>query len=57
MKEKFKEYYKPTEEEFKDLWGNCEFIFDANVLLNIYRYSPKTTGEFFDVLINIQDRI
>ena len=57
MKESFKEYYKPTEEEFEDLWGNCEFIFDANVLLNIYRYSPKTTGEFFDVLINIQDRI
>ena len=57
MKESFKEYYKPTEEEFKDLWDDCEFIFDANVLLNIYRYSPETTGEFFDVLINIQDRI
>ena len=57
MKESFKEYYKPTDEEFKDLWDNCEFIFDANVLLNIYRYSPETTGEFFDVLINIQDRI
>ena len=57
MKESFKEYYKPTEKEFKYLWDNCEFIFDANVLLNIYRYSSETTEEFLDVLKNVQDRI
>lgn len=57
MKESFKEYYKPTEEEFKYLWNNCEFIFDANVLLNIYRYSSENTKEFLDILKQIQDRI
>ena len=57
MKESFKEYYKPTEKEFKDLWDNCEFIFDANVLLNIYRYSSETTEEFLDVLKKVQDRV
>ena len=57
MKESFKEYYQPTEEEFKTLWKNCEFIFDANVLLNIYRYSSETTEEFLDVLKKVQDRI
>ena len=57
MEKNFKEYYKPTEKDFKHLWNNCEFIFDANVLLNTYRYSPKTTDEFFDVLRNVQDRI
>ena len=57
MKESFKEYYKPTEKEFKYLWDNCEFIFDANVLLNIYRYSSETTVEFLDVLKKVQDRI
>ena len=57
MKESFKEYYKPTEKEFKYLWDNCEFIFDANVLLNIYRYSLETTEEFLDVLMKVQDRI
>jgi len=57
MKESFKEYYKPTEKEFKNLWDNCEFIFDANVLLNIYRYSSETTEEFLDVLKKVQDRV
>ena len=57
MKENFKEYYKATEDEFKFLWENCEFIFDANVLLNIYRYSSETTEKFLDVLTKVQDRI
>ena len=31
-------YYRPTESEFKKLWKDCVFAFDANTLLNVYRY-------------------
>lgn len=38
MKSKFRGYYKPTDEEFDTLWKNAVFVFDTNVLLNLYRY-------------------
>lgn len=57
MKKTFYGYYRPTKEEFSQLWKNCSFVFDANVLLNIYRYSQKTRETFFDILNKISDRI
>src|SRR5437660_11910593 len=39
------------------MWHECIFVFDANVLLNIYRYSSDTRDELFDVLEHLQDRI
>lgn len=50
MKNTFKEYHQFTEEEFKLLWKNCLFVFDANTLLNMYRYSRKTVEAYFKVL-------
>ena len=38
MRDLFPSYYRPTDEEFKELWEKCTFIFDANVLLNLYLY-------------------
>jgi PIN like domain len=49
MRNQFPGYYKPSEEEFKKLWGECIFSFDTNVLLNIYRYSPKSRERLFEV--------
>lgn len=57
MKTKFSEYYKLSEREIKDHWKNDIFSFDANVLLNLYRYTPSTRDAFFNLLENIQDRI
>lgn len=42
MRDKFQAYRTPTEAEFNALWENCIFVFDTNVLLNFYRYSPAT---------------
>ncbi|GGI98419.1 PIN-like domain-containing protein [Paenibacillus hunanensis] len=57
MKELFKSYYQLTEEEFKELWGNCTFVFDSNTLLNLYRY-PETTREvFLEILQEIKQRL
>jgi hypothetical protein len=57
MKDIFAGYYQPTNDEFKIIWSNCVFVFDANVFLNLYSYSPKATKSFFDVLNKISDRI
>jgi hypothetical protein len=39
------------------MWQEGVFTFDANVLLNIYRYTPETRERFFEVLHRLKDRI
>ena len=50
MKELFPGYYQPTEKEFSKLWNECIFALDANVLLNLYRYSENSTKDFLNIL-------
>ena len=42
MREKFRFYYQKP--DFNKLWQECTFVFDTNILLNLYRY-PKETSE------------
>lgn len=57
MKNSFLGYYRPTDSEFTILWDNCIFSFDANVLLNLYRYSTSTCDELLNILDKISDRL
>jgi len=57
MKSKFPGYFKLTDEEINELWGNSLFVFDANILLNLYRYSDETRDDFFKILEKVRDRI
>lgn len=57
MKRLFKGYFRPTEDEFKKLWDECLFSFDANILLALYDSSTETRNKFFDILDKISDRI
>lgn len=57
MKKIFPGYYRPTEKEFSDLWNSCLFVLDANVLLNLYRYSQETSDELIQILKQISDRL
>ena len=57
MKNLFKGYYKLSDEEFKLLWENALFIFDTNVLLNLYRYQSSTRDELLQVIERIEDRV
>jgi hypothetical protein len=57
MKNTFPGYYRPSEEEFSELWDNCLFVLDANVLLNLYRYTPDTRNELLQILESIKDRL
>lgn len=57
MRASFPGYFRPTEDEFSALWGNCTFAIDANVLLNLYRYSPGTRRELEKALESVKGRL
>ena len=38
MKSQMIGFYRPSEDEFKEIWDKATFVLDANVLLNLYRY-------------------
>jgi hypothetical protein len=56
MRDKFTEFYV-DDQFFNKLWRECVFVFDTNVLLNLYRYTENTTKEFLEVLNNLRERI
>lgn len=56
MKELFPGYYRPTQEQFQQMWKECTFAFDANVLLNLYRYTGKTRGELLNIFELLKER-
>ena len=53
MKDKFPEYY--CEPNFDELWKLAVFVFDANVLLDLYRLSPKTSTELLGIMGGLLD--
>jgi len=57
MKNLFKSFYKLSEDEYKTLWKDAIFIFDTNILLNLYRYQSSTRDELLKVIEKLKDRI
>ena len=57
MKNIFPGYYRPTIKEFSNLWNSCLFVLDANVLLNLYRYSQETSDELIQILKQVSGRL
>ncbi len=55
MRDKFKEYYKLSKEEISVFWETAVFSFDANVLLNLYRYTESTCNEIIDIFSYLVD--
>lgn len=54
MRDMFPEYYyKP---DFEKLWEKAIFIFDANVLLDVYRFTPDTSKELLKILKHLKNR-
>ena len=56
MREFFPGYYRPSDDDFKVMWKESKFIFDANVLLNIYSYPESARDIFFSVLNKVEGR-
>src|SRR5258708_15799466 len=57
MKDLLQGYSRPSENEFSEMWQKGIFAFDGNMVLNVYRYSPRLQQRFFDVLEKLKSRI
>lgn len=57
MKSKFPGYFKLTQKEIDELWANAIIALDANILLNLYRYSDETREDFFKIFEKIKERV
>ncbi|NOI20238.1 hypothetical protein F0223_18615 [Vibrio coralliilyticus] len=59
MKDKFKGFYSPTDIQIEDAWKDDStiFVFDTNVLINLYGYAEQTRNDFFEVLKKIESKI
>lgn len=60
MKDQFSCFYDNSHtDELKNIWENprTRFVFDTNVLLNLYSFNEQTRKDFFAVLKRIEDRI
>lgn len=57
MRNKFPGYYRLSDEDYTSLWTQGIFVFDTNVLLDLYRYSDETVESLFEIMDSIKDRI
>jgi hypothetical protein len=57
MKDLFPGHFKESQENLREVWDSCIFVFDANILLNLYRYSDTTKNKFLRLLEKIKDRV
>lgn len=57
MQKHFSEHFRPTEDQTKALWAEAVFIFDTNVLLNLYRLSNNTSKQIRQILKSLTGRL
>jgi len=57
MRNIFPGYYKKTDDEISKMWQDGIICFDANVLLNLYRYSDETRNELISLIEKFPEQI
>ncbi|GAB1620619.1 hypothetical protein AAOGI_06690 [Agarivorans albus] len=57
MKDLFPGHFKDDQQNLKKAWDVSLFVFDANILLNLYRYSDTSRKEFIVLLDKMKERI
>ena len=57
MRAIFPAHFRPSTEELSALWNESLFAVDANVLLNLYRYSTETRKELEKALNSVQAKL
>lgn len=57
MRSVFPAHFRPTADDLNALWQDSLFAVDANVLLNLYRYSPETRRELETALTSVRDQL
>ena len=56
MRELFPGFYKRTDKELSECWQEGIFVFDTNMLLNVYRYASETRDRYFEILDILKKR-
>ncbi|MCY9003291.1 PIN-like domain-containing protein [Peribacillus frigoritolerans] len=57
LKKLFPGFYSPSEQEFEHIKDECTFIFDTNVLLNLFRYPDKPREMLLKIFKGISNNI
>jgi hypothetical protein len=57
MKGLFPQFADSSEQDYSSVWRQALFVFDTNVLLNLYRYQSATRDELLNVLGQLSERI
>ncbi|MEG8202411.1 PIN domain-containing protein [Pseudomonas sp. 5FOS] len=57
MKKAFPGHFANDPADLQRLWNDSLFVMDANVLLNLYRYSDTTRDEFLNIFDRLKDRL
>jgi len=59
METTFSGFYTPSYEELRNVWNSetVLFVFDTNVLLNLYSYTKDTRKDFFKILEKLSEKI
>lgn len=57
MKGMFPQFDPVRPVDYARIWSEALFVFDTNVLLNLYRYREATRGQMIEVLEALKDRI
>jgi PIN like domain len=56
MRNLFPGFYKRNDKELSDFWEEGIFVFDTNMLLNVYRYASETRDRYFEILDILKKR-
>jgi hypothetical protein len=57
MRKEFQSFRKFDENRSKQIWDDAVFVFDTNVLLNLYRYPSDVADELMSTISIFKDKI
>lgn len=57
MKKVYTGFYKKSQSDLKAIWENGLITFDANVLLNLYRYSKSTRQDIMKLVEKLSSKV
>lgn len=57
MRDLFPEFYRYDDKKIEEIFKECMFVFDTNVLLNLYRYTDATREDILNILDKIKNQL
>lgn len=57
MKSLFPSHFATDESKINNLWAECIFVIDTNVLTGLYKYSDETREALYQVIASLGDRL